>query len=59
MSTKPMYADTTQGLETPVRYAASTLTDEFPAALATLVRADRANNEHDIPTLPTCLEADS
>ena len=41
-----MYADTTRGLETPVRDAASTLTDECPAALATLVRADRA--AHDV-----------
>ncbi len=40
-----MYADSTRGLETPVRDAASTLTDEYPAALATLVRADRASHE--------------
>lgn len=43
--TKPMYADTTRGLETPVRDAASTLTDEYLAALATLVRADRASHD--------------
>ena len=43
--TKPMYAETTRGLETPVRDAASTLTDEYPAALATLVRADRASHD--------------
>ena len=41
-----MYGNTTGGLETPVRDAASTLTNEYPAALATLVRADRAS--HDI-----------
>ncbi|TKX80699.1 hypothetical protein [Halorubrum sp. SD626R] len=41
-----MYVDTTRGLETPVRDAASTLPDEYPAALATLVRADRA--AHDV-----------
>ncbi|MDB9302028.1 hypothetical protein PN417_13895 [Halorubrum ezzemoulense] len=40
-----MYADTTRGLETPVRDAASTLTDKNPAALATLVRADRASHD--------------
>ncbi|OYR67398.1 hypothetical protein [Halorubrum ezzemoulense] len=40
-----MYADTTRGLETPVRDAASTLTNEYPAALATLVRADRASHD--------------
>jgi hypothetical protein len=40
-----MYAETTRGLETPVRDAASTLTDEYPAALATLVRADRASHD--------------
>lgn len=41
-----MYADITRGLETPVRDATSALTDEYPAALATLVRADRA--AHDV-----------
>ena len=40
-----MYAETTRGLETPVRDAAPTLTDEYPAALATLVRADRASHD--------------
>ena len=40
-----MYAETTRGLETPVRDAVSTLTDEYPAALATLVRADRASHD--------------
>ncbi|MDB2242273.1 hypothetical protein [Halorubrum ezzemoulense] len=40
-----MYVETTRGLEAPVRDAASTLTDEYPAALATLVRADRASHD--------------
>ena len=40
-----MYADNTRGLETPVRDAAPTLTDEYPPALATLVRADRASHD--------------
>jgi hypothetical protein len=40
-----MQVDTTRGLETPVREAASILTDEYPAALATLVRADRASHD--------------
>ncbi|OYR68497.1 hypothetical protein DJ79_06145 [Halorubrum ezzemoulense] len=40
-----MYADTTRGLETPVRDMASTLTNEYPATLATLVRADRASHD--------------
>jgi len=47
-----MYADTTRGLETPVRDAASTLTDEYPAALATLVRADRASHDVDLTGVP-------
>ncbi|EMA68883.1 hypothetical protein C461_04612 [Halorubrum aidingense JCM 13560] len=37
-----MHTDSTRGLETPVRDTASTLTDEYPPALATLIRADRA-----------------
>ncbi|TKX34914.1 hypothetical protein EXE51_17070 [Halorubrum sp. CGM5_25_10-8B] len=40
-----MYAESTRGLENPVRDAAPTLTDEYPAALTTLVRADRASHD--------------
>ena len=40
-----MHTDSTRGLETPVRDAASTLTDEYPPALATLIRADRASHD--------------
>ena len=45
MSTKPMHTGSTRRLETPVREATSTLTDEYPTALATLVRADRASHD--------------
>jgi len=42
-----MYADTTRGLEAPVQDAAPTLINEYPAALATLVRADHASHDID------------
>ena len=40
-----MYADTTRGLGSLVRDAESILADKYPAALATLVRADRASHD--------------
>lgn len=46
-----MYIGSTRGLETLVRHIESTLTDEYPAALATLVWVvhashDLSNNQH-------------
>lgn len=41
---EPMYTGSTRGLETLVRHMESALTDEYPAALATLVWVDRVSH---------------